>query len=104
MEKILLIGHACSGNSLLLAQKLKEHYGNDIIVYTPEEAHKQGLTAQDFDNIPSYKITPTPIFNEPLILGTTPTGKYMRRERRKNQRKNNKKTLNNHVKKKNNIL
>jgi len=52
MEKILVIGAGLPNN--LMMQSLKEKYGEDIVVVTPEEAKKQGL--KDFANT-KFKIT-----------------------------------------------
>ena len=69
---------------------MKEKYGDDIILYTTEEAKEQGLTPADFGNIPSYKITAPPIMEQPMILGTPPSGKERRRKRREQERKDKK--------------
>ena len=90
-QKILIIGSGGEGKSALMLQAMKEKYGDDIILYTPEEAKEQGLTPANFGNIPSYKITAPPIMEQPMILGTPHSGKEKRRKRREQERKDNKK-------------
>lgn len=85
-KKILVIGSG-SGNSALMLQAIKEKYGDDIILYTPQEAKKEGLTMNDFDNIPSYKLTAPKLIAHPTIIGTNKSGQENRRQRRKNKRK-----------------
>ena len=81
-QKILIIGSGVEGKSALMLQAMKEKYGDDIILYTPEEAKEQGLTPADFGNIPTMKITAPPIMEQPMILGTPHSGKEKRRKRR----------------------
>ena len=90
-EKILIIGGAGEGKSDLMLQAMKEKYGDDIVLVTPEEAKEQGLKPEDFGNMPSYKITAPPIMEQPMLLGVPPSGKEKRRQRRKQERKANKK-------------
>ena len=90
-QKILIIGAGGEGKSALMLQAMKEKYGDDIVLVTPEEAKEQGLKPEDFGNIPSYKITAPPIMEQPMILGTPPSGKEQRRKRREQERKANKK-------------
>lgn len=90
-QKILIIGSGGAGKSALMLQAVKEKYGDDVVLVTPEEAKEQGLKPEDFGNLPSYKITAPPIMEQPMILGTPTSGKENRRERRKQERKANKK-------------
>lgn len=90
-QKILIIGSSGEGKSALMIQALKEKYGEDIVLYTPEEAHEQGLKLQDFGNIPTYKITAPPIMELPMLFGRPPSGKEQRRKRREQERKSTKK-------------
>lgn len=63
MKKILIIGAHGFGKAAfceLLVQKLKEQHGNDIIIFTPEEAEKHNLKPEYFDNIPTMKIEKRP--------------------------------------------
>lgn len=41
----------------------------------------------DFDNIPSYKLTAPKLIAHPTIIGTNKSGQENRRQRRKNKRK-----------------
>ena len=84
--KILIIGGG-EGKSALMLQTMKEKYGNDIVLVTPEEAKEQGLNPEDFGNIPNYKITAPPMMIHPILLGETPSGKEKRRKRREQERK-----------------
>jgi hypothetical protein len=90
-QKILVIGGGYEVKTALMLEAMKEKFGDDIILYTPEEAKEQGLNMQDFGNLPSYKITAPPIMEPLRILGTPPTGKDKRRQRREAERKSNKK-------------
>lgn len=90
-KKILVIGNSEEVKSALMLQSMKEKYGDDIVLVTPEEATKQGLNPEDFDNLPSHKITAPPIMAQPMILGTPPSGKEKRRQRREQERKAHKK-------------
>lgn len=85
------MGNSGEGKSALMLQAMKEKYGDDIVLATPEEAKEQGLKPEDFVNIPSYKITAPPIMEQPMILGTPPSGKEQRRQRREKERRANKK-------------
>ena len=88
-QKILVIGAGADVKDALLLAKLKEEYGNDIILVTPEEAKEQGLELKDIANIPTMKITAPPII--PMMeFGEYKTGKEQRRERRAKERKLNK--------------
>ncbi len=87
----ILIGHVGAGKSALAIEYIKEQYGRDIVVVTPEEAKEQGLTMSDFVNTPSMKITAPPIMEQPIVRGTPLSGKEQRRKRREQERKANKK-------------
>lgn len=89
-QKILIIGSGGEGKSALMLQAIKEKYGDDIILVTPEEAKEQGLTPADFGNIPTMKITAPPIMEHPTLLGAEKTGKEQRRKRREQERKDKK--------------
>jgi ketopantoate reductase len=86
-QKILIVG--AGANDALLLAKLKEEHGNDIVLVTPEEAKEQGLKMEDIANIPTFKITASPII--PVVeWAEYKTGKEQRRERRKKERMLNK--------------
>jgi len=85
-HKILIIGNSDEAQSALYLAKIREEYGNDVELITPEQAKEQGLGMSDFVNIPTFKITAPPIM--PVIqYGEYKTGKQRRNERRKNKRK-----------------
>jgi hypothetical protein len=84
-KKVLIVGGDKSISPLLL-QKMREEHGGDIVLYTPEEALEQGLTMNDFDNLPTMTITAPEVFS-PSLHGNYPTGRESRRARRKAQRK-----------------
>ena len=90
-KKILIIGSGGEGKSSLMLQNMKEQYGDDIILYTPEEAQKEGLKPDDFGNIPRFKITAPPIMEQPMFLGRPKSDKESRNARRSRERKLNKK-------------
>jgi hypothetical protein len=81
-NKVLIMGGTASA---LMLQKFKEQYGEDVEVYTPEEAQAQGLGAKDFGNLPRFEITAPPII--PMKQLVYKDGKANRRARRKNLRK-----------------
>ena len=88
-NKILLIGGSSVGLATLALQDIKEKYGEDVEVYTPEEAKKLGLKQEDFSNIPTMQISNT----YPAILwgnSNGKIGKQNRRERRAKERKSKK--------------
>ncbi len=89
-KKYAIIG-AGGSSTTNLAQSLVEQLGEDVIWITPEEAKNQQIKIEDIANLPSYKITAPPILDEPMILGTPPSGQAKRRERRKEERKRKKK-------------
>lgn len=89
-RKVLIIG---TGDDSSLSKHLyKEQFGDDIILYTPEEAKAEGLTMNDFSN-PIMKITEPLIPELPTLIQVAKSGKESRRERRKKARKSNKKNI-----------
>lgn len=58
----------------LMIQKLKEEFGEDVKVCTPEYAQAEGLKPQDFDNFPTYEIKKQPMTND-LFFPTEKVGK-----------------------------
>lgn len=86
--KILVIGGGLEGKTVLAHQLMKEKFGDDIILVTPEEAKEQGLSPDDFANIPKMKILAPPVFEESKIYGFEKTG---REKRRANERRLKKK-------------
>lgn len=91
-QKILILGG--SGQSTisdLMLQTIKEKYGEDIVLVTPEEAKQQGLKMEDFGNIPTMKLTAPIISEGPTLIGSPNTGKENRRKRREQERKLGKK-------------
>lgn len=89
-QKILIIGAGADTKDALLLAKMKEKYGNDIVLVTPEEAKEQGLELKDIANIPTMKITAPPIIEHHTLLVVEKSGKEKRRERRATERKLNK--------------
>jgi predicted ATP-dependent serine protease len=85
-QKILIIGGTGAVKSDLLLATLREKYGNDILVVTPEEADEQGLKMEDFANIPTMEIKAPPII--PYVQTEFKSGKEKRRDRRKNKNRN----------------
>lgn len=90
-QKILIVGAVGEGKSALMLQAMKEKYGDDIVLVTPEEAKEQGLKPEDFGNIPSYKLTAPPIFEDCVLHGAEKSGKEKRRQRREYERRSKKK-------------
>ena len=83
--KICIIGAGADAKDALLLATMKEKYGDDIILVTPEQAKDQGLNIDDIANIETMKITAPPII--PVVeWGEYKTGKEQRRERRKKKR------------------
>lgn len=80
MKKVLIIGQG--GKDNLLLQKAIEEYGDDVKLYTAEEAMEQGLTQNDFVNLETYKITALPIEYQQNTFGYAKSGQERRRERR----------------------
>lgn len=67
-QKILIIGGDNHGKSALQIGALKEKYGEDIVLLTPEQAKEQGLVPEDFANLTPMKITAPPIM--PMMIQT----------------------------------
>lgn len=78
--------------------ELLEKYGNNIEIYTPEQARIEGLGMNDFGNTHEFTIPykPNPMLLEPihpLVITAShyyKSGKESRRERRARERKNKK--------------
>lgn len=81
MNKVLICSDEVSELTLLA---LKEKYGKDVIVVTPEKAMEQGLALEDFANFPRIVITPAPKI---VQYDSYRSGKQKRRERRAKNRK-----------------
>lgn len=60
MKKILIIHGDINS---LMEQKIREDYGEDVKLYTPEMAMNEGLSAHDFSNT-TYKIEAMPRIEE----------------------------------------
>ena len=88
MSKKILIVDGIQPENLLHIATLREKYGEDIILVTPEEALEKGLSENDFCNIPKMIIEANPIIEYPVT--SFKTGQELRRERRKKERKQNK--------------
>lgn len=86
-SKVLIIGVDTSELALIA---LREKFGNDVEMVTPDEARARGYGSDDFVNTPRMKITAPPIFENLRIAGPVKTGRDKRRDRRKNERKINK--------------
>ena len=67
--------------------ELKEKYGDDVVIVTPQQAKEQGLTMTDFANTPTMKLINPYV---PTIHEIYKSGKELRRERRAAERKNKK--------------
>jgi hypothetical protein len=88
-RKVCIIGAGVDAKYSLLLATMKEKYGDDIILVTPEQAEEHGLHIDHFANIPTMKITAPPII--PVVeWAEYKTGKEQRRERRKKERMLNK--------------
>lgn len=70
-KKYAIIG---AGGTTNLAKSIIEELDEDVVLTTPEEAKSKQIAMEDIVNLPSYKITAPPIFDEPMILGTPPSG------------------------------
>jgi len=93
-RNILILGAANAARSELLLAKLRYEYGDDIVLFTVEEAQEQGLLPQDFANVPTMKITKFPVvplipFQKDDILSRSPH-RNLRREWKYKERSNNK--------------
>lgn len=91
-RKILVIGAEGQHKESLYLATLREKYGEDVLLYNIEEAEEQGLGADDFENIPCYKITAPEIYEQSYYLNRPLSGKEQRRKRRKELRKAKKKS------------
>lgn len=86
-KKVLIVG----GEKTSLTERvIKEQYGESVKIYTVEEAMENGLTPNDFDNLPTYEITAPPPMIYDTMYGSEKSGKEKRRERRKKERMNRK--------------
>lgn len=59
MKKVLLIGGHSSFTGIF-AQQVKEKYGDDVVVVTPEEAKEKGMDLSEFVDVPTYEIKAPP--------------------------------------------
>jgi hypothetical protein len=70
MKNILIIGNIGIGKKALfelMIQNLKEKYGDDIKIYTPDEAQEKGLKMEDFENVPTMKVEKRPELFIPVV-------------------------------------
>lgn len=86
MKKFLIIGAEVTLSSLY-TQKLKEEFGEDVKIYTPEQAKLEGLNDNDFDNLPTLKINNT--FNKKYLYAPKSKVGKGGRARNRSQIKNN---------------
>ena len=86
-KKVLIIGGDKSEFALIA---LREKFGDDVEMVTPDEARERGFGADDFVNTPRMKITAPPIIENFRIAGPGKTGREKRRDRRRNERKSKK--------------
>lgn len=83
--RVLVVDSDLEGRSSLAIQSLKEKFGDDVILVTPQQAVEQEIPLDEFANIPRMKITAPPIM--PMMISVTPpNGKEKRRARRKQER------------------
>ncbi len=54
--KVLIADEIEEGKLTLLLMKIKEKYGDDVIILTPDQAKEQNLTLDDFANIPKLEL------------------------------------------------
>lgn len=88
MKKVLLIGNPSIGIiDGLMIQKLKEEFGENVKLYTPEQAQAEGLTPKDFDNLPTYEIKAQPVYKDTFFIPSSKVGKGGR-ARNKSSNKN----------------
>jgi hypothetical protein len=87
MKRVLIVGNAGVGASNLVIQRLKELHGNDIQIFTTEEAIKEGLTENDFINT-TYEYTMPKRIEEPYVF--LAGGKVGKGGRARNRSKNSK--------------
>lgn len=84
-QKIAIIGQGQEKNALAI-MALKEKYGADVVIVTPEEAQEKGLKLEDIVNTPVIKITAPPVYDA-FVDPNPKDGKARRRERRKKENK-----------------
>jgi hypothetical protein len=84
---ILIAGGRGHGKNAFMEALMREKYGKDIVLVTPEEAKEQGLRMEDIANVPTMRIEAPPMQNLPVPLGAVKDGKARRRERRKAERR-----------------
>jgi len=87
MIKVLIVDSDLDGRSSLAIQSLKEKFGDDIILVTPQQAIEQEIPLDEFVNIPIMKLTAPPVFEVAKLYGSEMTGQEKRRERRRKERK-----------------
>lgn len=75
MKKVLLINPYVKLMDGLMIQKLKEEFGEDFKLYTPEQAQSEGLKPQDFDNFPTYEIRKQEFIFKDLYSTSSKVGK-----------------------------
>lgn len=83
-KKVLIIGGDKSDFALI---SLREKFGSEVEIVTPDEARELGLGSDDFVNAPRMKITAPPIIENFHFVGNPKTGREKRRDRRRNERK-----------------
>jgi len=83
MKRVLIVGSLGSA-SQIVAQTIKEQYGNDVQIYTPEQAIKEGLTENDFANTTWEYSMPPQVEPLPFFTG----GKVGKGGRARNRTKN----------------
>lgn len=86
-KKIAIIG-AGQAKTALLIQSMKEKFGDDVVLMTAEEIKESGVDVNDIANIPTMKITASPIMEMRQTVSLS--GQEQRRKRRKEERKQNK--------------
>lgn len=60
-KKILVVGGGGAGKlDAMIVMKLKEQYGEDVVLVTPDEAIEQRMNLEDFDDTTGFKMK---IFN-----------------------------------------
>jgi hypothetical protein len=84
-KKIIVIGAGVEQNNALMIASLKERFGNDALIVTPEETIQQGINPENLVYPERIKITALPVI--PVVdLGYYQSGRERRRERRKKER------------------
>jgi hypothetical protein len=87
--RILVIGGGEHGKGTLAEVILREKYGEDLVIVTAEDAMKQGLGPEHFDNVPTMRIEASPTMHLPP--GSVKCGREKRRERRAAERRSKRK-------------